>query len=58
MQDNEQAAFKARIRRLEQLREIEAKIYLESTAIAYNMLTEPENDQDMLDTLWEFLNAA
>ena len=58
MQDNEQATFKARMRRLEQLREIEAKIYLESTAIAYNMLIEPESDQDITETLYEFLNAA
>ena len=58
MQDNEQTAFKARMRRLEQLREIEAKIYLESTAIVYNMLIEPESDQDMIETPYEFLNAA
>lgn len=58
MQDNEQTAFKTRMRRLEQLREIEAKIYLESTAIVYNMLREPESDQDITDTLYEFLNAA
>lgn len=58
-QEKEDMQFKVRIKRLEQLRQIEAKIYLESTRKAYNMLKTFEDESNDLESeLIEYLNAA
>ena len=58
-QEKEDMQFKARIKRLEQLRQIEAKIYLESTRKAYSMLKAFEDEPNELESeLIEYLNAA
>ena len=60
-QEKEQLEFKARIKRLEQLRQIEAKIYLESTRNVYDMLRTSEDecqDNSLIEELYEYLNAA